>query len=115
MFQRTIVKLYKKPDCYCCDFLPYVEIANTPEQIKEQIAIHNGIEDKNHDFFVMFHNCDYEDVEQELQPVYLKKVYNTNIECDGHEKAKYCLYLVEMTEEMNRLEMSGCSCFDIVL
>ena len=47
---RTIVKMYKKTNCSYCDFMPSVEIANTPEHIEEQIIKFNAVEDATIDF-----------------------------------------------------------------
>ena len=105
---RTIVKMYKKTNCIYCDFLPSVEIANTPEQIEEQIIKFNAVVDATIDF-IAFPETDINASEEDDMPVYISKSYSTKVDgnCQDGCKATYCLLIVEMTEEMNRCEMAG--------
>jgi hypothetical protein len=99
---RTVIKLYKKPDCYCCDFASYIEIANTPEQIKEQLEEFGAIETKTIGFMAL---PDASEIDEtftlKTSPVYVSKQYSI----PGNNK--YCLLVVEMTPEIHCLEMAG--------
>jgi hypothetical protein len=99
MSRITIFQLYKKLDG--CDFLPHFDIiAETPDEIKEQLEFFNAVEDKNHKFHLIFDEVDY-------IPVVLEKVYKTN---------GATLFLVAMTKEVYCLQIyCATHCFDIKL
>lgn len=92
MFQRTIVKMYKK-NC-CCDFLPCSDnlIATTPEDIEAQIAKFNAVKDSTIDFVAFPENEFNTDMDiDDDDEVYVSKAYSTNEIGDCPEKVTYCL------------------------
>jgi hypothetical protein len=111
MTRRTIVKLYKKINCLYGSFMPAVEIADTPQTIELQLEKYNAVEDDSIDFFAVSELVNDDD---EDDVVILKK-YSTPIygDCEDNCPARYCLLLIEMTEEIHRLEMQNLPSFYI--